>query len=239
MAGAAAGSDSLAIKDPEQIVIDKVHVHYANALLREHFKPADTRRDPVFNFEDSRCPSMYRVYIIYDKRRPRGAHPIRNPIYITATSWARACRGIGFGHSKGLAQAIRMAAENMDPLFAAIDREELYDLRCTVILLRQFQRVVDPDTWQRANHGLVLREENPDYDPQHEDSLQYHYHPHIYLKEVAKSQRWSFNQTLSSLLDEAGHPSDPESCAKAVSEGRVYYFEASSAALPAKCPDPP
>jgi hypothetical protein len=212
MAGAAGAPASLAIKEPEQIVIDKSHVDYACALVREQFKPADTRRDPAVKFEDSRCPSMYMVYIIWDKPRPPGTkgtgYSAGHIIHLTATHYRREYRAIGYGYSEGLAQAIRMAVGNLDPHFAAMPQEELHLSTCKVILLHQVQRVVDPDTWQPANHGLVLRVDNPNYDPQQEGSVDYV--AKIFLKEVAISQRWSFNKTLSALMDEEGLPSDPD-----------------------------
>jgi hypothetical protein len=214
MADAAAVPASFPIKYPEQIVIDQSHVCYACAVLWKRLKSAPNPREPVIKFEDSRCPSMYIVYIIWDIPRGQDAEP----------------RAVGFGQSQGLARAIKIAAEQVDPEAAAITWEEGKDLRCTVILLHQFRRVVEPSSWQAANHGLVLRKENPEYNPQQEGSLRYV--TSIYLGEVAKCQGWSFNRTLSFLLEDEGSPDDLASCLRAVLEGRVYYFGSSNAAFP-------
>jgi AMMECR1 domain-containing protein len=187
-----ARKSSYQVSFPEgDICIDKDHVSYALAVLREHL----TAEPASQSFQDVCCPGKpFEVNVTWEKARAEIAGNDGHTEADAFTPPERQCRGSSWGRDASLARAIRKAAIKHDPRFDKIVAQELAEIVCTVHLLQNVQQLTSADVWQPGEHGLMLTA------PPHPLSRLTQKGPGepikvIYLKEVPQAVNWSLDDT--------------------------------------------
>jgi AMMECR1 domain-containing protein len=199
----AAANSRPKVPDPaDNVVINRDHVKYAFAVLREQY----TGEPAKLCFEDVSClpTKPFQVYVIWTTPRAKitgNGGDTDTEVFISPD---RRCRGSNWAQSTlGLADAIKKAAEKHDPRYQKILKEDLPELTCTVHLLQKVQELGSTN-WKPQEHGLML------IAPPNSSSLldQKATGKHtkvVYLKEVPHALNWSLFETLDHLLKRLGY----------------------------------
>lgn len=160
------------------------------------------------SFQDCRCPdnTFYRICITWTKPRTANARPNRYKLLPHLPS-DRECRGFTFARSTTLADAIRTAATMNNPRCDPITLEELQLLPCSVDLMQNFNQLPGPSNWQPGLHGLFLEASLGPYHPRYKSNQQGppRARQAFFLKGLPGVIEWSFEETVSNLLEEIGH----------------------------------
>jgi hypothetical protein len=238
MAGAAASHTDPITREPEEIVITQYHVHYAFEVTARRLR--DESPVPRFTFQDARCPAgqRYTVYITWSRPLRAALGETGGPeIPETFTPPDKKCRAFLFGKSETLANAIRLAASEIDARCDPLTFSELVHLDCTVGLMHSFQRV-DRDArtvWDPATHGLALA--SPQYNQEQETPLREVDVVRVQTKDVAIGHNWNrrevYQQSLRKILVSAEYPQieflDLFGCYQRALREPLYYFSTSTA----------